>query len=151
MAKIPAVHQTFYYAVPPRRVFSALTRPRDLTRWFVAKATFVPKKGSTFQLAWRGGYVLKGRVSSAVAPRKLDLEWIDRFSGGKTFRTEVRFEIAKKGKGSLLSVTHRGFKTGKKWTALYGGIQSGWAYYLTNLKSVLEHGIDLRSDLDSLG
>lgn len=151
MAKIPAIHQRFYYAVPPSRVYFALTRPRELTRWFVDKATFAPKKGTTFQLGWRGGYVLKGRVKGAVSPRKLELDWVDRFSGGKTFRTEVRFEITKKGKGSLLSVTHRGFKTGKKWTTLYGGIQSGWAYYLTNLKSVLEHGVDLRSDLDALG
>ena len=151
MAKIPAVHQRFYYAVPPSRVFSALTRPRELTRWFVDKATFAPKKGTAFQFTWRGGYILKGRVNGAVRPRRLDLDWVDRMAGGKTFRTEVRFEITKRGKGSLLSVTHRGFKTGKKWTALYGGIQSGWAYYLTNLKSVLEHGVDLRSDLDLLG
>lgn len=151
MAKVPAIHQAFYYASPPRRVYSALTRPRELTKWFVDKATFVPEDGTTFQFTWRGGYVLKGKVIAALAPRSLTLAWVDRFARGKTFRTEVRFEIRKKGKGSLLSVTHRGFKTGKKWTALYGGIQSGWAYYLTNLKSVLDHGVDLRSDLDSLG
>jgi hypothetical protein len=48
-------------------------------------------------------------------------------------------------------LTHRGFKSGKKWIALYGSIQSGWTFYLTNLRSVLERGVDLRRKFDVLG
>ena len=151
MAKIPAIQQTFYLAVPPNRVFAALTRPRQLAKWFLEKATITPKPGSTFEFTWRGGYSMKGKVEGVSAPRRLELEWVDRFDGDRTLRTRVRFALRKRGKGTLLTVTHRGFKSGKKWVLLYGGVQSGWAYYLTNLKSVLEHGFDLRSRLDSLG
>ena len=151
MAKIPAIEQTFYYAVPPDRVYSALTDPGQLARWFVEKAEVVPKKGGAFRLTWAGGYSMRGKVKNVDPAKKLQLAWVDRFEGGKVFETEARFVLQKKGRGTLLTLTHRGFKSGKKWTALYGGIQSGWAYYLTNLRSVLEHGIDLRSDRDALG
>ena len=151
MAKVPAIQHTFYYAVPPKRVFAALTEPAELAKWFVESAVMRPKKGSSFLLTWRGGYRMKGKVRAYVAPTKLQLDWVDRLEGGKTFETQALFSLKKKGKGTLLSLTHRGFKSGKKWVALYGGVESGWAYYLTNLRSVLEHGIDLRSELDELG
>jgi uncharacterized protein YndB with AHSA1/START domain len=151
MAKVPLIRQSYYYAIPPAQVFSALTEPRQLAKWFVEKAVVTPKKGASFRLTWRGGYTMKGRINAIAPPKTLDLKWIDRFEGGKTFETEAQFALTKKGKGTLLSLTHRGFKSGKKWVTLYGGIQSGWAYYLTNLRSVLEHGVDLRSEFDSLG
>jgi len=150
MARPPPVEQTFYYAVPPSTVFAALTEPAQLARWFVKRAAIAPRKGSAFRLTWHGGYSMAGKVQGATRPRRLVLAWNDRFDDGKVFRTEVRFDLRKKGKGTLLTVTHRGFKGGKRWTALYGGIAAGWAHYLTNLRSVLEHGTDLRSDLDRL-
>lgn len=149
MAKIPPISQTYYYAVAPGRVFAALTEPDELSKWFVEKAVLTLRKGASFRLTWRGGFTMKGRVNAIDPPKKISLDWIDRIDG-RTFETEVRFVLTRRGKGTLLSVTHRGFKSGKRWVALYGAIQSGWAYYLTNLRSVLEHGVDLRSDLDAL-
>jgi len=151
MAKIPAIEQTYYYAATPERVFAALTQPAELAKWFVDRAVVVPKKGGAFRLSWSAGYTMKGKVRRFEAPRKLYLEWVDRFEKGKVFVTESRFELKKQGKGTLLSLNHRGFKSGRRWVTLYGGIQSGWAYYLTNLRSVLEHDTDLRSKLDTLG
>jgi hypothetical protein len=93
---------------------------------------------------------MRGKVKTADPSKTLRVQWVDRFEG-KVLETEARFVLVKRGKGTQLTVTHRGFKAGKKWVALYGAIESGWAYYLTNLRSVLEHGIDLRSDRDQLG
>lgn len=149
MAKVPAIEQTFYYAVPVDRVYAALTDPRRLVEWFVDKARITAKKGGSFRFTW-GTYTLRGKVRGAEPPKRLILLWVDRFKGGKVFETEVRFELRKRRKGTLLTVTHSGFKDGKRWVALFGSIQSGWAHYLTNLKSVLEHGVDLRSDLHEL-
>ena len=50
MAKTPTVHQTFYYAVPPERVYAALTEPGELIRWFADKAKVAPKKGGAYRL-----------------------------------------------------------------------------------------------------
>jgi len=151
MAKSPTIQQTFYYAVPPERVYAALTEPAELVRWFADQAKVAAKKGGAYRLTWSTGYTMRGRVKRAEAGKALVVDWVDRFEGGKVFETEARFALAKRGRGTQLSVTHRGFKSGKKWVALYGAVQSGWAYYLTNLRSVLEHGIDLRSDRDALG
>lgn len=151
MAKVPTIEHTFYYPVPPARLFAALTEPDELAKWFVEKAVITLKKGSGFRLTWRGGYTMRGRVKNVESPKKLYLAWVDRFENGKVFETEARFTLAKKGKGTLLTLSHRGFKSGKKWVGLYGAIESGWAYYLLNLRSVLEHGVDLRDERDVLG
>jgi uncharacterized protein YndB with AHSA1/START domain len=151
MAKIPAIEQIYYLNSPPDRVFAALTDPAELARWFVDKASFNPKKGGSFRLHWAAGYTMRGKVRSIEPPKKLYLEWVDRMEGGKVFATEARFSLKKRGKGTLLTLTHRGFKSGKQWVALYGGIQSGWAYYLSNLRAVLDHDLDLRSKHDALG
>ncbi len=150
MAKIPRVRQTYQFAASPERVFAALTEPGQLVKWFAEKASVTPRKGGAYRLTW-GDYTMRGRVEAIDAPKKLSLAWIDRFPGGKLFETEAEFSLAKRGKGTVLSLTHRGFKAGKKWVALYGSVQSGWAYYLLNLKSFLDHGTDLRSAHDALG
>ncbi len=151
MAKVPSVEHSFYYSAPPRVVFAALTDPKQLARWFVEKATVDLRDGGAYRLTWPGGFSMRGRVLSFEAPRKLRIEWNDKFPGEKVRTTEARFSLQKHGRGTLLTVSHRGFKSGKSWVALYGGVQSGWAYYLTNLRAVLEHKIDLRADADQLG
>jgi uncharacterized protein YndB with AHSA1/START domain len=150
MAKPPTIQQTYVLTSPPSRVFAALTDPKLLTKWFVAKAALTPRKGGNFRLSWGRAYTMRGKVLEIDAPRKLRLAWIDRLDGGKVLETEARFEIVKHGRGAKLTVTHRGFKSGKKWIVLHGAISSGWAYYLQNLKSVLDHGTDLRSPSDAL-
>lgn len=151
MAKIPAIEQTYYYAAPPDRIFAALTEPDELAKWFVEKAVFPHRARAAFRLSWKGGYTMKGKVLAFDAPTRLRLQWVDRFEGKKVFETEVEFSLRKKGTGTLLTVKHRGFKSGKRWIGLYGSIQSGWTFYLTNLRSVLERGMDLRRKFDVLG
>lgn len=148
MTKPPRIEQTFYYAVPPRQLFAALTEPKELARWFLREASIELRDGASFRFTWRGGYTMRGKVRSVRAPQTIELAWTDRFPRGKTFKTVARFDLKKKGRGTLLTLTHSGFKSGKKWVALYGAIESGWAHYLTNLRAVLEHGVDLRSELD---
>lgn len=151
MAKIPRIEQTFYYAASPAQVYAALTDSNRLTKWFVDSAEVALKKGGAFRLTWEAGYAMRGKVKEVDPEKLLVVAWVDRLEGGKVFETEARFDLTKKGKGTLLKVTHRGFKKGSKWIGLYGAVQSGWAYYLTNLRSVIEHGTDLRTRHDRLG
>jgi|HubBroStandDraft_1064217.scaffolds.fasta_scaffold00229_16 uncharacterized protein YndB with AHSA1/START domain len=148
MAKPPPIRQTYILLAPPARVFAALTDPKVLPKWFVSKATVTPRKGGSFRLSWGKTYTMRGKVLEIQVPRTLRLSWNDRIDG-KAFATEARFDLAKHGRGTKLTVTHRGFKSGKKWVALHGGVASGWAYYLQNLRSVLDHGTDLRSPSDA--
>lgn len=150
MAKVPSIEQTYYLDVPPVKVFAALTEPKGLASWFLESAELELRDGAPFRFVWRGGHTMKGKVREARPPKLLELAWVDRFPGEKVFKTVARFDLRKRGRGTVLTLTHRGFKSGRKWIALYGAIESGWAHYLTNLRSVLEHGTDLRSDLDEI-
>jgi len=149
MAKPPRIEQRFYYAASQKRVYAALTEPRQLVKWFLQEASLEPKTGGAFRFVWRGGYSMKGKVLRARPGKEVEFSWVDRFDG-KVLKTVASFTLRKKGSGTLLAVTHSGFKGGRRWVALFGAVQSGWAYYLTNLRSVLEHGVDLRSELDAL-
>ncbi|QQG48226.1 MAG: SRPBCC domain-containing protein [archaeon] len=142
------ISQSYYYDSPPETVFKALTEPRQLVKWFLGKAKIKPVEGSTYTFTWRGGSSHTGIVKKVVPNKKLVLTWPDRVKG-KKFETQASFTLAKKGKGTLLEVKHTGFKDGDDWLWLFGAIQSGWAYFLTNLKSVLSQGVDLRSVHDN--
>jgi uncharacterized protein YndB with AHSA1/START domain len=150
MGKLPPVEQKYLIGASPEKVFAALTQPKQLARWFVQSAVVELREGGDYRLTWAPGVAMKGKVRSFSAPSKLVVDWHDRISGGKAFETVARFRLRKRGKGTVLSVTHDGFRSGKSWARLFGAVQSGWAYYLQNLKSVLEHGTDLRTDLDQL-
>jgi len=149
MAKVPNIRQVYFYQVPPARVFSALTEPKELAKWFPSDAEVQLEKGGKFVLRFGKEFAMKGKVKKAKAPGRLTLSWIDKI-GNKTVKTTADFTLERKNGGTLLTLTHSGFGSGKRAVWLYGAIQSGWAYYLTNLRSVLEHGIDLRSEHDAV-
>ncbi|HME19712.1 MAG TPA: SRPBCC domain-containing protein [Nitrososphaerales archaeon] len=143
-----AIQQEYYFEASPDTVFRALTEPKQLTRWFLSGAVIKPKSGSSFKFAWEGGYALAGKVKKVVPNRTLVLTWPDT-QKGKLYVTQVAFNISKKGEGTMLKLKHTGFKEGDDWIWLFGAIQSGWAYFMTNLKSVLSQGKDLRSEFDT--
>jgi len=142
------VKQRYFYNADPDEVFNALTKPKRLVKWFLEDAKIKPKEGSSYTFTWGGGFSHTGKVEKVVTDRSLVLSWPDTIKG-KVYTTRASFTLAKKGKGTLLDLVHTGFKEGPDWVWLYGAIQSGWAYYLTNLKSVLNEGVDLRSKYDN--
>jgi uncharacterized protein YndB with AHSA1/START domain len=150
MANPLTVQETFYYDASPAKVYAALTEADKLSRWFVRRAKITPTPNAPFTFVWRGGYSLRGKVKSAIPGRSLRLSWPDRFGKGKVFLTEARFDLRKKGRGTVLTIVHRGFKSGPAWVRLHGSVQAGWAYHLLNLRAYLSHGVDLRVDEDSV-
>ncbi len=55
-------------------------------------------------------------------------------------------EIKQKATSQASPVAPYRLQMGKKWVLHYAGTREGWAYYLRNLKSVLETGYDLREE-----
>jgi uncharacterized protein YndB with AHSA1/START domain len=141
------IAQTYFYESSPDVIFRALTEPKQLTKWFVSSAKIKPVEGSGYTLGWKGFPSQKGVVKKVTPDRLLVMSWPNKIEG-KMFMTEARFTLRKKAGGTLLTVKHTGFEEGDDWVWLFGAVQSGWAYFLTNLKSVLAQGTDLRSELD---
>jgi uncharacterized protein YndB with AHSA1/START domain len=136
--------QSYYLPASPARVFRSLTVPAELRRWFLADAELQPRKGGQFRFSWGGGYWMTSEVSRFQRNRALGLVWLDARPDGSHVRTDVLLSLRKQGSGTLLTLRHRGFTSPRH----YAGCATRWAYYLTNLKSVLGHGVDLRSEGD---
>ncbi len=143
MAKQPII-VTRTIAAAPETVFRALTNATALREWFCDVALFDPTPGANFYCAWNSGYYATGQVLKLDAPRKLTLGWHGR---GEPAPTEAKITVAKKKAGAVVTVTHAGAGTGKKWGPAAAEIAAGWEKGLENLQSVLETGEDLRFTL----
>jgi uncharacterized protein YndB with AHSA1/START domain len=143
------ITQRYYLAASPPKVYEMLATPRGLARWFLESGAIEPVAGSAYTFTWQGGYHHTARVLAAVPGRRLVLAWPNRI-GRRTTVTAVAFSLRKKGRGTLLTLRHEGYPRTGGWVEVYGSTQSGWAYFLTNLKSVLATGRDLRSEHDAV-
>lgn len=87
---------------------------------------------------------MDGQILQITRGRSVSFLWVDRLPNGKMVKTRASFRVTAKGRGTVLSLRHSGFTVPEH----FAECASRWAYYLTNLKSVLEHGKDLRSKWD---
>lgn len=138
------IEQSYYFKVHPKKVFQAMTDPKILGKWFLSKAKVVPEEGGAYSFDWIGGYHMTGRVKRFETNKAVSYSWHDEMQDGEMVETTALFQFAKKGRGTLLKLRHSGFSD----TEHFAECSSRWAYYLTNMKSVLDGGADLRSKYD---
>lgn len=139
-----SVRQQFFIRAPPEKVFRAVSEPERLVTWFADAAEISLRKGGRFSFDWEEGFHHSGRVLEVVRGTTVLLEWVYDGPGGATARTRLRFSVAPKRKGTVVSVVNSGIPVGEKWLDVVG-IAQGWTFFLLNLKSVVETGHDLRS------
>ena len=144
MSESFVIEQSYYFQVPPERVFEALTDPSVLVQWFLSKAKVDTRKGGSYSFDWIGGYHMKGTVEGFEKNKAVSYSWHDKLEHGEIANTVASFEVSKKGDGTLLHLRHTGFTDPEH----FAECSSRWGYYLTNMKSVLDHGQDLRSKYD---
>lgn len=139
------IEQSYFFDASPQRVFQALTDSKELVKWFLSKAEVTPKKGGDYSFDWIGGYHMNGKVKQFEINKVVSFSWSDKLESGKWAHTTASFKIVRKGHGTLLKLCHTGFKDPEH----FAGCASRWGYYLTNMKSVLDHhATDLRSKYD---
>ncbi len=143
MAKELEIRQRATIKASPAKVFQALTDPKVLTKWFLRRSRVDLRPGGTMLFKWRNVPEHWGTITKVKKDREFAFLWEYKGEGGKK-DTLVEFRIFRRGKKTRLDLHHTGFLWGKKWIKHYGLTQQGWAYYLRNLKSVLETGYDLR-------
>ncbi len=140
------VQHQYFLPVPPRRVFRALTDPAELVRWLSDTAELEPRKGGRYRLGWDGGPQHTGTVTAWVPGRSLTLAW--SWPSVRLRGTRLRWTVARKGKGTVLTVEHTGFPRSARWVDLYAGAEWGWTYFALGLRTWLVTGRDLRSPVD---
>jgi uncharacterized protein YndB with AHSA1/START domain len=136
-----------YTRASPKKAFRAITEPEYLNRWLVDKAELSPRKGGRYSMGWNGGPTHTGRVLEFIRGNHITLTW--QWPGMEDqLVTKLKLSVEPKKGGTIVKLTHSGFPKQERWVDLYGGAIQGWAYFLTNLKSVLDHRHDLRSKYD---
>jgi uncharacterized protein YndB with AHSA1/START domain len=124
---------------PPEKVFQAWTDDKVVIKWFTVKAEMEPKKKGRIIWEWLGGDKLETKNIDFVPPKKFVFPF-----GSKG--EQVAVTIVPDGNGSVCELRQTKMKTdSKSRISMHMGCKQGWTFFLTNLKSYLEHGVDLRS------
>ena len=138
--------------------YNAWTKSAELEKWFLSKASFTTKEnkkilptentvsGSVYKWNWFAqNHYEKGTIINANG--------IDRIEFTFAGNCKVLVELSKEENQTLVKLTQTEIpldNNSKKNIRL--GCAFGWTFYLLNLKSVLEGGLDLRNkDTELIG
>ena len=139
-------------------IYDAWATRKGLESWFLRKAEFrapngkaldglqFAKAGDNYEWLWHGwsdDVVERGEVLEADGKDHF------RFSFGKAGIVDV--EIKTEGKETIVELTQESIPTDEPSKAMFHlGCSTGWTFYLANLKSILEGGLDLRNKNENL-
>lgn len=136
-----------------KQIYDAWTIPSQLETWFLRKAEFMDdnreligsnnaiEKGNTYKWLWHGYDDSVFEIGTV-----LEANGIDRFQFifGKAGRVNVN--IFAENDEMIVELWQEQIPTDEKNKSRYHvGCIEGWTFYLANLKSVLEGGLDLRN------
>ena len=141
---------------PIQSIYNAWTIPAEIERWFLSDATFINPDGKkipktqhinvsdTYQWQWHLWDITEiGKVTKVNNKDHL------QFTFAGECLVDVRLESYDK--GTVVSISQSNIPTddeSKQNVRL--GCDSGWSFYLVNLKSIYEGGLDLRNKDNSL-
>ncbi len=134
-------------------IYQAWTTQDNLENWFLRKSEFTKQDGNkraknsavevndTYEWMWHGygdDVIEKGKIMQANGKDFL------QFSFGKAGNVSVM--IKEEAGERMIELVQDEIPTDEKGQVYYHlGCSKGWLFYLTNLKSILEGGIDLRN------
>jgi len=119
------------------KVWDALATETGLTQWFPSQATLDVRSGGSFEFCW-GEFRLPGKFIEVIPQKKLSFTWWEP-------KGPITFELEKSGDSEVIvTLIARGYQSEGEELKQYIEETKGWTFFLTNLKSYLEHGIDLR-------
>ena len=137
-------------AAPADRIFKALTDAGQLQRWFSNSECPVKiwkmdaRPGGQYSYATESGSVVvngvrvfecHGEILEYDPPRLLVYTWIGNWHDDPKSRTVVRWELAPKGNGTHVRVTHSGLSNLPIARQDYSG---GWPGVVKQLKNFVE-------------
>ena len=132
----------------PAAVFEALTSADQLQRWFLTRAKTDPRPGGPFKFGWdfadaaQNG-TQQGKFLDVAPGKKISYTW--EAAPTPAALTTVTFTLAPDGDGTRVSLAHTGFGPGEGGQAARDHHAGPWDFYLANLKSYLEAGVDNRA------
>ena len=145
-------------AIQPQDVYRYIASSRGICSWFIGEAVYMKPggevrgeeensaKGDSFRWKWLGKELqMEGEVLNSIEGELFE------FTFGKSFIVSISLTEQN---GRTLFTLHQSYRDGaEKNDFAHINCCVCWVFFMTNLKSVAEHGIDLRetlADSDSL-
>lgn len=138
-----------------KAIFDAWTTQENLESWFLSQAEFKTADGTAkdrnLKITHGDSYIWMWHGSDNIAEGKV-LENNGTDILGFTFLgCEVQLEIKEEDNENIVDVVQSKIPLDEdSKMSYYVGCSRGWTFYLTNLKSILEGGIDLRNKNENL-
>ena len=118
-------------------VWHAISNAEELRRWFSLDAALTPGVGGEMTLSW--GPDVKGTAGIAVWEENAHLQCVEEWPGDlEPVRVAVDYTIEAREGSTVLRVVNSGFQAGEDWSDYLDTLDSGWRYFLWNLKVYLE-------------
>lgn len=132
MSDADVIHAEHFYAHPPSAVWTALTTPELLARWWVA-GNIRPVVGHRFILDMGAWGKQPCEIITVESERLLRF----RFASG-ALDTIISWELVPENAGTRLKLTHEGFNLDSPMgRAALEGMKPGWPKVLARLDTVL--------------
>lgn len=140
------VHQTVTIKSTPEVVFKALTQADQLMRWFPTRVESDPRPGGKFKFSWEFANASEngsqqGEFVEIVPNRKLSYTWT-----AESIPTLVTFKLSESDGETTVELDHSSMQEGADHQKLHDMHANQWGFFLMNLKSYLEAGMDLRKE-----
>jgi len=134
-----------------RAIYNAWTIPEELEKWFLSQARFAKPNGQVRTPAERAttgdSYEWEWYGYSDGSPETgtvIEANGHDRFSFTFADESIVEMAIISEEGEKVIELTQKNIAADEN-LQIYIGRGEGWVFYLANLKSYLEGGIDLRN------
>ncbi len=140
------VHQTVTIKSSPEVVFKALTQADELMRWFPTRVESDPRPGGKFKFNWEFANAdengsQQGEYVEVLPNRKLSYTWT-----AESIPTLVTFNLTNSGGETTVELDHSSMQNGADEENLHEMHANQWEFFMMNLKSYLETGMDLRKE-----
>lgn len=122
---------------PAAAVWRAISDAQELRRWFPLDAAVEPGVGGSITLSW--GPDVQGTAPIEVWQQGERLRWVEEWPGDpEPVRVAVDLRIESVGGVTVLRLVHSGFRADDDWSDYIDTLESGWRYFLLNLRHYLE-------------
>lgn len=119
----------------PQRLWTLLTQPEELVRWWPDVAELEPREGGRVRMVFEANSsVVNGRVTRFDPPTGLGFTWEREQSPGAP--TQVEFTVSDLGGGRCrVEVVHSGWEAAPELRPIH---DAGWAHFLACLAALAE-------------
>jgi len=138
------IEQQITIDASPTTVWSVLTDPKYISKWFSEKAEIDLKKGGRGKLSWESLGDAPLEVIEVNEPHLFSFAWVspDKETQSANQQTLVEFKLTKDGDSTLLHISEivygeQKFSDEQK-TSLFAKHTSGWEFFAGRLKQQAE-------------